>query len=168
MVGSRDELPETPGEHQGDLGTDPGWVLVRGGTEAAWLCRGGAAELVGRTSPHQVPLLPMGPPNPQGLPTLALPPPHGPGQLFGAGEATGTGRGLATAVRPLATVCLAALALNSLIPGGIFSARKGRAKLGGWECGRPLCRAGTAAQGSAFGVAGESSREDPRGSALGS
>lgn len=31
MVGSRDELLLIPGEHQGDPGMGPGWVLVQGG-----------------------------------------------------------------------------------------------------------------------------------------
>lgn len=162
MVGSRDELLVMPGEHQGDLGTDPGWVLVQAGPKQCGCAGEEQQSSLGGRVPTGSPSCPRGHQPP--APTDPAPPlPHGPGtrQLLGQGD-NRRRRGLATAIRPLAAVCLAALALNSLIPGEIFSARKGRAKLGGWERGRPLCCSGTAARGSAFGVAGESFRKDPR------
>lgn len=62
---------------------------------------------------------------------------------------------------PLTTGCLAALTLNSLIPGEIFSVQKGRAKLGIWEGGRHLSHSGTMVQENAFGEVRKNSRKDP-------
>lgn len=75
--------------------------------------------------------------SPRGAPGMVPSPRH-------QAQVTSTGpRGAAAgrpSVCPLATVRLAALVLNLLIPGGIFSAPKGRAKSGGGSAAAPWPR----------------------------
>lgn len=120
--------------------------MTWGQIQAGCFCREGQDNVAvpGRSSRaywglHRVPVLPTGPPTPnqpRHHPTALAP-----GSLWG--RDTGwppqpspccplTVSSLSPHC-PLATGCLAALVLNRLIPGGIFSAQKGRAKLGVWE-----------------------------------
>lgn len=105
MVGSSKELLVVPGESRGD----PGWIQA-GIVPCACSGQGarGAPEQHQGWSPAHA--------------TKHRSPAWGRGGLRVAGRPS---------VCPLATVRLAALVLNLLVPGGIFSAPKGRAKSGG-------------------------------------
>lgn len=78
MVGSRDELLLLPGEHQGDLGTNPGWVLVQGGPKQRGCAGKEQQSLAGGRVPTVFLSCPWGHQLP-GFTDPATPPPHGPG-----------------------------------------------------------------------------------------